>query len=117
MLGSAQFGAMDRPIRIQSYSETGDAATNQRTKTWTDLITMSAKRLPTRRSGNTETYQANQQVATEEYDFTIRTGGFAVNQKMRIYDIWESRYFYVTNIIRPGRTGTMTLTAEYRDND
>jgi hypothetical protein len=109
-------GELDRPIVIQSYTESADSVTNQRAKTWSDTLILKAKRIATKSKVN-ETYQANQQVGTETYEYTVRPGSTVVNQKMRIYDTWETRYFYITGVNRIDRMGTTILTAEYRDND
>lgn len=109
-------GERDRVITIQSYTETNHTTTNQPRKTWADLITLKAKREMPRARSTSERFEANQQVATEVYDYSIRPGSASITHKMRIYDRAEARYFYITAINRPDRIGTLVLTAQYRDN-
>jgi head-tail adaptor len=115
MLRGIRPGELDRRITIQSYTEANHATTNQPRKTWSDLVTVHAKRMRSR-MGNDERHEANQQVAAEVYDFEIRNISTSINHKMRIYDIAEERYFYIVGVNKMPRMGKIILTTQYRDN-
>jgi SPP1 family predicted phage head-tail adaptor len=114
MMGAVNFSGMDRRITIQSYSEANHATTNQPRKTWSDLITLNARRFQSR--SRDERFEVSQMVAVEVYDFEIRYMATAITHKMRIYDIAEERYFYIIGINKLPRMGKIILTAQYRDN-
>lgn len=114
MLRGIRVGELDRKITIQSYTTANHATTNQPVKTWSDLITVWSKRMPSRRT--TEGYEANQQVAIEIYDFEIRDISTTIDHKMRIYDTVEARYFYIVGVNKLVRQGKIILTGQYRDN-
>jgi SPP1 family predicted phage head-tail adaptor len=116
MMGAVNFSGMDRRVTIQSYSEANHAGTNQPRKTWSDLITLNARRFQSRTRSNDERFEANQMVAAEVYDFEIRYMATAITHKMRIYDISEARNFYIIGINKLPRMGKIILTAQYRDN-
>ena len=115
MLRGIRPGELDRKITIQSYATSNHATTNQPVKTWSDLVTVWAKRMRSRMS-NDERYEANQLVAAEVYDFEIRNLSTAIDHKMRIYDTAEERYFYIIGVNKMPRQGKIILTGQYRDN-
>lgn len=116
MLRGIRPGELDRKIKIQSYTTSNHATTNQPVKTWSDLVTVWARRFTNRTRTSDERYEANQQVAAEVYDFEIRNISTAVDHKMRIYDTVEDRYFYIIGVNKMKREGKIILTGQYRDN-
>lgn len=115
MMGAVNFSGHDRKITIQSYTEANQEKTNQPVKTWSDMVTVWAKRY-TNRAPAKEQFEANQLVGHEVYDFEIRNTSTAINHKMRIYDVYEERYFYITGVNKMPRQGKIILTAQFRDN-
>jgi SPP1 family predicted phage head-tail adaptor len=116
MMGAVNFSGMDRRITIQSYTEANHEATNQPRKTWSNLVTVWARRHTNRSRSTDEGFEANQQVAVEVYDFEIRYIATVIDHKMRIYDTAEQRYFYINGVNKMPRMGKIILTAQYRDN-
>lgn len=115
MMGAVRFSGHDRRVTIQSYTVSNHTTTNQPVKTWSDLVTVWAKRMRSR-MGNDERHEANQLVAAEVYDFEIRNISIAIDHKMRIYDTVEARHFYIIGVNKMQREGKIILTGQYRDN-
>ena len=116
MMGAVNFSGQDRRVTIQSYTVSNHAVTNQPVKTWTDLVTVWARRFTNRSRTSDERFEANQLVAAEIYDFEIRNISTSIDHKMRIYDVSEARYFYIIGVNKMPRQGKIVLTGQYRDN-
>jgi head-tail adaptor len=139
MLGSINIGEMDVRLRIEGFTTSNHAVTNQEQKSWTLLKTIWGKELGPL---SKETFEANQQVAVDETRFLIRGGAaFAVvtadsslvtadsttitadnfygivkviNEKMRL--IRRGETFFISSVEGSGRRGFAIIKAVKRDN-
>jgi head-tail adaptor len=139
MLGIVNIGEKRSRLRIESYSFTNNAITNEPVKTWSELKTVWAKQLgPLSR----ETFEGNQEVAIDEVRFLVSVEGVikaittdmttitvdstlitvdslngfvnVINEKMRC--VCNGITYYVNSIEIMRDKGFAILKAEKRDN-
>lgn len=103
---------MDRRIVLQQFTESAaDAETNEKTKTWSTLATVWAKRFK-KKSG--EVYEAKQQVAVTLDAFMIRYRT-DVTERMRVVD--GDATYDITGIEEgASRQSYLILSVVKRDN-
>jgi head-tail adaptor len=114
MLRGLRPSEYDRRITIQSPTSLQDSVSKQMEKTWSDLQTISAKRIFKKSS---EKFEANQQVGSDQAEYQIRWPDFTIDKTMRFVDTLESQTYYITGIMKTDRKVSMTLIGQIRDNE
>lgn len=109
----AEIGKLDKRIVVESYTTSTDSS-GEPIKTFATYASLWASIKYEATGGNGEEFEADQNVATNRVEFTIRyyTG---LNEKMRIN--WNSCYYYVTHIAGNKRERYLKLKAEKRNNE
>jgi SPP1 family predicted phage head-tail adaptor len=109
----ADIGKLDKRIVVESYTTATDGS-GEPIKTFATYASLWASIKYEGSIGGGEKFEADQNVATNKVEFTIRfyTG---LNEKMRIS--WNSCYYYVTEINGNKRERYLKLKAEKRNNE
>jgi SPP1 family predicted phage head-tail adaptor len=113
MLAGLNITDLDRKLTFQSVVETVSVVGNSRTLTFQDTFTCYGK-VEILQSGS-EKFEGDQQVALENARIVIRYRA-GVTETMRVKDVRNNVFWYITNVMNFQREGYCQVEAEGRDN-
>jgi len=110
-----KIGEFDIRLVIEKNTPTINSNTNEREDSWSELTTVSAKRML---KGGREGFEADQQVATNVETFLIRYSSNVadIDSTYRVYESGTTDYYYINLMEKQRRERWIMLQAVKRDN-